>query len=56
MPPFTVARQPGRNQMRDCFAPLMEQAQSEDPKIWFGARIAQLRREVAHLAAELGRS
>ncbi len=52
-PPFTTARRAGQDQICDFLAPLMEQAQSGDPKIWLRARIAQLQREIARLEAEL---
>jgi hypothetical protein len=34
----------------------MAEAQSKEPKIWVRARIAQLKREIARLEAELGTS
>jgi ankyrin repeat protein len=55
-PPFATARSAGHDQICDFLAPLMEQAQSGDPKIRLRARIAQRRREIARLEAELGRS
>ena len=53
--PFATARLGGHDHICNLLAPLMEQAQSRDPKIWIRARIAQLRREVAHLEEKLAR-
>ncbi len=53
--PFTTARLGGHDHICDFLAPLMEQAQSLDPKIWVHARIAQLRREIAYLEEKLAR-
>jgi uncharacterized protein len=53
--PFATARLAGHDQICDLLAPLMEQAQSRDPKIWVRARIAQLRREIANLEEKLAR-
>lgn len=53
--PFATARLAGHDQICDMLAPLMEQAQSRDPKIWVRARIAQLRREIAYLEEKLAR-
>lgn len=52
-PPFTTARRAGQDQICDFLAPLMEQAQSRNPQIWLRARIAQLKREVERLEAQL---
>jgi ankyrin repeat protein len=54
--PFTSARLAGHDAVCDFMAPLMAEAQSKEPKIWVRARIAQLKREVARLEAELSRS
>jgi ankyrin repeat protein len=54
--PFTSARLAGHDAVGDFMAPLMAEAQSKEPKIWARARIAQLKREVARLEAELSRS
>ena len=54
--PFTSARIGGHDQICELLAPLMQQAQSHDPNVWLKARIAQLRREVADLEAQLDRS
>lgn len=51
--PFTTARLAGHDHICDLLAPLMEKAQSADPKIWVRARIAQLRRELADLEKKL---
>jgi ankyrin repeat protein len=53
--PFATARLAGHDQICDLLAPLIEQAQSRDPKIWVRARIAQLRREIAYLEEKLTR-
>ena len=53
--PFATARLAGHDQICDLLAPLMEQAQLQDPKIWVRARIAQLRREIAYLEEKLTR-
>lgn len=53
--PFATARLAGHDQICDLLAPLMEQAQPRDPKIWVRARIAQLRREIAYLEEKLTR-
>jgi hypothetical protein len=53
--PFATARLAGHDQICDLLAPLMEQAQSRDPKIWVRDRIAQLRREIANLEEKLAR-
>jgi|SRR5580692_7548573 ankyrin repeat protein len=53
--PFATARLGGHDEICDLLAPLMEQAQSRDLKIWVRARIAQLRREIAYLEEELAR-
>ena len=55
-PPLTSARIAGHSQICDFLVPLMTQAQSADRKIWLRARIAQLRREIARLQAELRRA
>lgn len=47
--PFTTARLGGHDQICKFLAPLMEEAQRGDPKVWVRARIAQLQREVALL-------
>jgi ankyrin repeat protein len=47
--PFASARISGHDNVCDSLAPLMKQAQSQDPKIWVRARIAQLQREIAEL-------
>ena len=52
-PPFATARIAGQDQVPELLAPLMQQAQSQHPKIWLRARIAQLRREIASLEAKL---
>jgi ankyrin repeat protein len=52
-PPFATARIAGQDQLCELLAPLMQQAQSQHPKIWLRARIAQLRREIASLEAKL---
>jgi ankyrin repeat protein len=54
--PFTSARLAGHDAVCDFMAPSMAEAQSKEPKIWVRARIAQLKREVARLEAELSRS
>jgi ankyrin repeat protein len=51
--PFATARLAGHDQICDLLAPLMEQEQSRDPKIWVRARIHQLRREIAYLEEKL---
>jgi uncharacterized protein len=51
--PFTSARVAGQDQVCDLLAPLMQQAQLQDPKIWLRARIAQLQREIASLEVKL---
>jgi ankyrin repeat protein len=56
VPPFTTAREAGQDQICDFLTPLMKQARSGDPKIWFRARIAQLQRELSRLQAELDKS
>ncbi len=53
--PFASARLGGHDHVCDFLAPLMKQAQSLDPEIWVRARIAQLRREIAHLEERLAR-
>jgi ankyrin repeat protein len=53
--PFATARLAGHDQICDLLAPLMEQAQSLDPKIWVRARIDQLRREITDLEKKLAR-
>lgn len=47
--PFASARIAGKNQVCDLLAPLMKQANSQDPHIWVRARIAQLKREIVEL-------
>jgi ankyrin repeat protein len=54
--PFTSARLAEHDAICDFMAPLMAEAQSKEPKIWVRARIAQLKREIARLEAELGTS
>jgi ankyrin repeat protein len=51
--PFTTARLGGHDDICELLAPLMEEAQKRDPKIWVRARIAQLRREIAALEKKL---
>jgi hypothetical protein len=51
--PFTSARLAGADHVCDYLGPLMEKASSEDPKIWLRSRIAQLRREVDRLEAQV---
>jgi ankyrin repeat protein len=53
--PFATARLGGHDHIGDFLAPLMEQAQSLDPKIWVRARVAQLRREIAYLEEKFAR-
>ena len=53
--PFATARHGGHDEICDLLAPLMEQVQSLDRKIWVRARIAQLRREIAYLEEKLTR-
>src|SRR5579864_1584772 len=52
-PPFTSARLAGRDDLCDFLAPLMDQAQREDPNIRLKSRISQLRRELSDLEAKL---
>jgi ankyrin repeat protein len=52
-PPFTTARLAGHGDICELMAPLMEKAQTRDPKVWVRARIAQLRREIASLEEKL---
>jgi ankyrin repeat protein len=54
--PFATARIAGHDQICDLLSPLMQRAQSQDPKLWLKSRIAQLRREVSRLEEELTRS
>src|SRR6266567_1076417 len=51
--PFATARLAGHDQICDLMAPLMKQVQLLHPKVWVHARIAQLRREIAQLEAQL---
>jgi len=51
--PFTTARLSGHDAICELLAPLMQQAQAHDRKIWVRARIAQLRREIALLEKQL---
>lgn len=51
--PFSAARLAGHDDVCDVLAPLMAQVQSQDPKIWVRARIAQLRREISDLEKKL---
>ncbi|MGA9474432.1 MAG: ankyrin repeat domain-containing protein [Terriglobales bacterium] len=53
--PLATARLAGHDEICDLLGPLMQQAQSRDPMIWVRARIAQLRREIAHLEEKLAR-
>jgi hypothetical protein len=54
--PFATARVRGHDSICDFLGPLMKQAQEQDPYIWVRTRIAQLKRELARLEAELDRS
>jgi ankyrin repeat protein len=47
--PFATARLGGHDDICGLLAPLMEETQKRDPKIWIRARITQLRREIATL-------
>jgi len=51
--PFATARLGGHDEICNLLGPLMEQAQSRDPKIWVRTRIAQLRREITFLEESL---
>jgi ankyrin repeat protein len=51
--PSTCARLAGHDEICEWLVPRMEQARTQDPKIWQKARLAQLRREAADLAAQL---
>src|SRR5580693_1151240 len=51
--PFATARLGGHDEICNLLGPLMEQAQSRDPKIWVRTRIAQLRREITYLEERL---
>jgi len=51
--PFTTARLSDHDHICDLLGPLMMQVQSQDPKVWIRARIAQLRREIARLEQQL---
>lgn len=51
--PFATARLSGHDNICELLAPLMEQAQKQDPSVWVRARIAQLRREIALLEKKL---
>ena len=53
--PFASARLGGFDAICDFLAPLMTRVQIQEPQIWRKARIAQLRREIARLEAELNR-
>jgi ankyrin repeat protein len=53
--PFTSARLGGHDRVCEVLAPLMQQAQSHDPKIWLRAKLTQLRREAANIEAQLDR-
>jgi ankyrin repeat protein len=53
--PATTARLAGHDQIWELLTSLMKQVQSQDPKIWVRARIAQLHREIAYLESELDR-
>jgi ankyrin repeat protein len=52
-PPFTSARLAGKDEICDFLSPLMKEAQERDPRIRLKSRIAQLRRELVDLEAEL---
>jgi len=51
--PFATARLDGHDDICELLAPLMEEAQKRDPKVWVRARIAQLRREIVALEKKL---
>jgi ankyrin repeat protein len=51
--PFSSARREGHDYICELLRPLMEKAQSQDPKVWVRARIAQLRRELSDLEKKL---
>src|SRR5579864_1762734 len=51
--PFTTARLGGHDDICELLAPLMEEAQKREPKVWVRARIAQLRHEIASLEKKL---
>jgi len=51
--PFTTARLGGHDDIFELLAPLMEEAQKDDPNVWVRARIARLRREIASLEKRL---
>jgi ankyrin repeat protein len=56
VPPFTTARLAGHNEICEFLGSLVRQAQSRDPKIRVKSRLAQLRKEIARLEAELDHS
>ncbi len=51
--PFATARLRGHDAICNFLGPLMKHAQEQDPYIWVRTRIAQLKREIARLEAEL---
>jgi ankyrin repeat protein len=51
--PFSSARLAGHHRLCDFLRPLMIEAQSQDPKVWVRARIAQLHHEIANLERKL---
>jgi len=51
--PFTTARRSGHDNICELLAPLMQEAQKRDPKMWTRARIAQLQREISSLERKL---
>jgi ankyrin repeat protein len=53
VPPFTTARLGGHDNICSILAPIMDDAQKRDPKVWVRARIAQLRREILSLETRL---
>jgi ankyrin repeat protein len=53
VPPFTAARVAGQDEICELLGSLMRQAQARDPKIRVKSRIAQLRKEITRLEAEL---
>jgi len=52
-PPFTTARLSKQDRICDLLKPVMSRLQSQDPKVWIRARIAQLKRELTRLEAQL---
>ena len=50
---FTTARRGGHGNICEMLAPLMQEAQQCDPRVWVRARIAQLQREISLLEKKL---